>query len=369
MLKRVGLHEIARRAEVSIGTVDRALHSRRGISEATRKKVLEIAEMVGYTPDLAARALAVGRSQFLVGVCIPEEIHHFFDQMRDGIFEEARRAARVGMELIYRPVPSLGKNEQKELSSLLDEDLRGLIVMPGNPRVVAPIIDAAEARGIRVVCICSDAPHSRRSAVVYANPSLQGRLAAELLSKFIPGNADVAAITGMLRTEEHRQKVEGFRSRLAQHSEMALACVLEAHESEEESYQKTMNLLNDNPKLRGIYVTTVNCLPVCLAVNDHRRTDVRLITTDLFPQMVPYFENGTIGASVYQDPHTQGQTAVKVLVDNVIEKIPIPSSNSLNPGIVLQSNLHFFREVHLSGIKPQDRTTMRTGARYALAGH
>ncbi len=369
-MKRVGLHEIARRAEVSIGTVDRALHSRPGISETTRKKVLEIAEILGYTPDLAARALAVGRSQFLIGVCIPEEIRHFYDQMRDGIFEEARRAARVGMELIYRPVPRLGEIEHRQLSSLLDEDLRGLIVMPGNPPVVAPIIDAAEARGIRVVCICSDAPHSRRSAVVYANPNLQGRLAAELLSKFIAGESDVAVITGMLRTEEHRQKVEGFRSRLAQHSGMTLACVVEAHESEEESYQKTIDLLSGNPKLRGIYVTTVNCLPVCLAVREHKRTDVRLITTDLFPQMVPYFESGIIGASIYQDPYTQGQTALKVLVDHVIEKVPIAPRNNLNPGVVLQSNLHFFREVHLARVETlEPATTPRTDARYALAGN
>src|ERR1035438_331041 len=82
MLKRVGLHEIARQAQVSIGTVDRALHSRPGISEATRNKVLETAEKLGYTPNLAARALAVGRSGFLIGVCIPEEIHHFFDELR-----------------------------------------------------------------------------------------------------------------------------------------------------------------------------------------------------------------------------------------------------------------------------------------------
>ena len=368
MSKRVGLHEIARRAEVSIGTVDRALHSRPGISDATREKVLKMAEMLGYTPDLAARALAIGRSQFRVGVCIPEEFRQFFDPMRDGIFGEARRAAHVGMELIYRPVPRLGEIEQRQLSSLLEEDLRGLIVMPGKPLVVAPIIDAAEARGIRVVCICSDALHSRRSGVVYTNPKLQGQLAAELLAKFIPGEADVAAITGMLQTEEHSQKVEGFRSRLAQHSGVTLACVVEAHESEVESYQKTMDLLSKNPKLRGIYVSTVNCLPVCLAVREHRRTDVRLITTDLFPQMVPYFESGIIGASIYQDPYAQGQIAVKVLVDHVIEKLPIASSNSLNPRIVLQSNLHLFREVRQDGSDARDLTTMRTSANYALGG-
>lgn len=365
-MKRVGVHDIARRANVSIGTVDRALHHRPGISDATRKKVLQIAEKLGYKPDLAARALAVGRAQFLIGVCIPEEIRFFYDQMRDGLYDEARRASHVGTELLYRPVPSLGQGEQAQLSDLLAEHLRGLIVMPGDPRVMTPLIDAAETRGIRVVCICSDAPQSRRSTVVYANPQLQGSIAAELLSKFIPTDADVAVITGMLHTEEHRQKVEGFRCRYAQSSHPAkIACVLEAHESEEESYRKTRDLLTENPKLRGIYVTTVNCLPVCRAVQEHGRKDVRLITTDLFPQMVQYFDSGIIGASIYQDPYSQGQTAVRVLVDHFMEKIPIAPSNSLNPGIVLQSNINYFREIRLAATERLDAGADRAVARYA----
>jgi len=360
-VKRVGVHEIARRAKVSIGTVDRALHQRPGISEATRDKVLRIAEQLGYSPDLAARALAVRRTPFLVGVCIPEEIRLFYDQMRDGIFEEARRSGHIGLDVIYRPVPTLGEGEQRQLTDLLNEDIRGLILMPGNPNVVTPLIDAAEARGIRVVCICSDAPHSRRSTVVYTNPELQGRLAAELLSKFMTLEGEAAVITGMLRTEEHRLKVEGFRARFAQQADPArIACVVEAHESEDESYRKTRELLTHNPRLRGIYVTTVNCLPVCRAVKEHGRAgDLRLITTDLFPQMVPYFESGIIGASIYQDPYTQGQHAIRVLVDHLVQKSPIVGNDSLNPGIVLQSNINLFREIRFAGVERSDASMMR----------
>ena len=126
-----------------------------------------------------------------------------------------------------------------------------------------------------------------------------------------------------------------------------------------------MDLVTNNAKLRGIYIT-VDCLPVCLAVREHRRTDVRLITTDLFPQVVPYLEDVIIVGSIYQDPYTRGQTASKVLVDHGIEKATIASSNSLNPGVVLQSNLNFFRQVHYSGIGARDLTRMRTGARVSL---
>jgi LacI family transcriptional regulator len=346
-MARVGVREIARLAKVSIGTVDRALHGRPGISEATRQKILRIAKQTGYSPDLAARALAVGRAHFRIGVCIPEEIHFFYDQMRDGILEEARRAGRLGVEVVYRPVPSLGEGEKRQLSALLEEDIRGLVVVPGNPRVVTPLIDRAEARGIRVVCVSSDAPGSRRSTVVCVNPELNGRLAAELLSKLIPPRSEAAVVTGMLQTEDHRRKVEGFRAAFAQHAPGGkVAAILEAHESEQESYRKTRELLSGHRNLRGIYVSTVNCLPVCRALREHSRAaEIRLIATDLFLEMVPYFQKGIIGASIYQDPYTQGRNAMRILVDHLVEKMPIAAANYLNPGIVLQSNLQLFREI------------------------
>ena len=40
-----GIHRIAEMANVSIGTVDRALHGRGGIKEATRKRILQIADI------------------------------------------------------------------------------------------------------------------------------------------------------------------------------------------------------------------------------------------------------------------------------------------------------------------------------------
>lgn len=350
-MKRVGVHDIARLAKVSIGTVDRALHGRAGISDSTREKVLRIAKKVGYSPDLAARALSVGRSHFKIGVCIPEEIRFFYDQMRAGILEEGRRAEHLGVELVYRSVPKLGEGEKKQLTRLIGEGIQGLIVVPGNPRVVTPLIDQAEVRGVRVVCISSDAPQSRRSTVVCVNPELNGRLAAELLSKFIPGHSDVAIVTGMLRTEDHRLKVEGFRAAFSKHSlGGAIVAILEGHESEAESYRKTHTLLDRHPNISGLYVSTVNCLPVCRAVLEQRQKErISLVATDLFAEMVPYFGNGIIGASIYQDPYAQGRNAVRILVDHLVEKVTIGRTNYLNPGIVLQSNLELFREVQLSG--------------------
>ncbi|MCZ4124590.1 LacI family DNA-binding transcriptional regulator [Streptomyces sp. H39-S7] len=54
--------DIARRAGVTKGAVSFALNGKRGVSEHTRKRVLAIAEELGWQPNSAARALSDGRA-------------------------------------------------------------------------------------------------------------------------------------------------------------------------------------------------------------------------------------------------------------------------------------------------------------------
>jgi LacI family transcriptional regulator len=353
-MKRNGIHKIAELAKVSIGTVDRALHGRPGVNEATRKKVLRVAKKLNYTPHPAARLLS-GGAGVKIGVCIPKEIHFFYDQMRAGIFDEARRASGFGLELLYTPVTALGKGESGAASDLLDRGVKGLVLTPGDPHSATPLIDRAEEANVRVICITTDAPHSQRSSVVCVDPELNGRLAAELMAKFVEPGTEVAVMTGMLSTEEHRLKAEGFSAGFqADCKDGRIAAVLEAHESEEESYRKTCELLSRHPELGGIYVSTVNCLPVCRALEDGDRAGkIPLITTDLFPEMVRHLRSGTVRASIYQNPYLQGQIAVRMLVDNLLNGMAIPHASYLNPGIVLRTNVHLFREAQEGTNRPK----------------
>src|SRR5260370_8058583 len=76
-----GIHLIAELAKVSIGTVDRALHQRGEINKNTRRRILQIAQRLGYTPNLSARALSVAKPSACIGVSIPQEIRFFYDQL------------------------------------------------------------------------------------------------------------------------------------------------------------------------------------------------------------------------------------------------------------------------------------------------
>lgn len=358
--QRRGIHLIAEIAQVSIGTVDRALHGRGGIKEATRQRILEIARQIGYTPNLAARALSVAGANTRIGVCIPREIHFFYDQLWSGVLEEAQRVSQFGVEFVNRPVQNLGEGDSEAFKELMADDVDGIILTAGNPKNLKPLIDEAEAKGIHVVCVSTDAPESNRSSVVYVDPYLNGCLAGELMGKFVPPGSKVAVVAGMLMAEDHRRKAEGFSETFPKHCPGGkIAAVIEGHEDEDESFQKTFDLLRRNPALAGIYVNTVNCLPVCRALGARSLGGkVKLITTDLFLEMSPYFKKGAIAASIYQQPHRQGQIAVRVLADNLISKTSFPPAVRLSPGVVMSSNLHLFREIRLTEGKRTDGLAM-----------
>jgi LacI family transcriptional regulator len=354
--QRRGIHFIAELANVSIGTVDRALHGRDGINEATRQRILQIARQISYTPNLAARALSVSKASARIGVCIPREIRFFYDQLWSGVLDEARRVAQLGIQFVNRPVHALGEEDTRAFKELAQSGVNGIILTAGNPEGLKPLIDDAEQNGVRVVCVSTDAPESARSSIVCVEPRLNGRLAGELMGKFVPPGSKVAVVAGMLTAEDHRKKTDGFSEAFPRHCAGGkIANVIEGHEDEDESFQKTFDLLGRVPTLAGLYVNTVNCLPVCRALGARGLAGkVKLITTDLFAEMSPYFEKGTITASIYQQPHRQGQMAVRLMADNLTSKVPLPPTVHLSPGVVMSSNLHLFREIRLAATKFDD---------------
>src|SRR5690348_7601443 len=105
----IGIKDIARELGISIGTVDRAIHSRGGINSITKERVLKMAQTRGYKPNLAARYLKSPR-QIRVSVNLPLRIQSFFDAIRSGICDSAA-PLRAGVDLRFRTHPALGVGE------------------------------------------------------------------------------------------------------------------------------------------------------------------------------------------------------------------------------------------------------------------
>ena len=343
--KSIGIREIAAAAGISIGTVDRALHNRAGVNPKTRNQVLKIAAKLGYKPNIAARTLKLNR-RLRIAVHLPRQIASFFDPLREGVREAAAALHSVTVDLSIRTYPHLGEGDIKLLEEDLEKDFDGILITPGNPNPLEPVIRRFTERGTAVVCVASDAPRSSRLASISADAAISGSIAAELLGTVLHCEGPVAIITGDLNTFDHGEKLRGFAATLATMApHLTLLPAIESHESPREAYRATLELLRRKTKPIGIYINTANSVPVLRAIEENGMWGrVRLITTDLFNELVPLIESGKILATLYQRPFTQGKLAFETLCRYLVDGVQPEAITRLAPHIILRSNLPLFLE-------------------------
>jgi LacI family transcriptional regulator len=341
--KPPGIREIAQTLGVSIGTVDRALHDRPGINQSTRARVLELAGTLGYRPNLAARFLS-SRKQLRVGVCLPRQIASFFDLVRDGIQDGAHAFESSGVRVVYKSYPRLGQGETEALAEALDDHIDGLVIAPGRPEGLAPLMRKAVERGIPVVCVNTDAPGIEHLATVSVDSATSGALVGELMGRFLGGEGRVVVVTGQLSTVDHLQKLDGFRKELGDTwPRVGIAAVVEAHDDEAEAYEKCRQVLASTPDVAGVYVSTANSIPVLKALDDQGLGgDITIVTTDLFPALARLIESGKVAATIYQRPWAQGQIAFQAIYRFLVQGVTPPPVNRLSPHVVMRSNLKLF---------------------------
>ncbi|WP_312901007.1 LacI family DNA-binding transcriptional regulator, partial [Chryseobacterium taichungense] len=91
-MKRASIKDIARLAEVSVATVSYVLNQKEGsrISEATRKRILEVAQNINYTPNKIAKSLKMRKSK-LIGLIVADISNDFYSNIARSIEDEAMK--------------------------------------------------------------------------------------------------------------------------------------------------------------------------------------------------------------------------------------------------------------------------------------
>lgn len=347
---QVGVQQIGDSLGISRGTVDRALHDRPGVSPATKRKVLLTAERLGYRPNLAARYLSSSK-RITIGVAIPHEVAYFYDEVREGIFEAASVFEPLGVRILHRPYKRFGQNEVRAFRDLLDEEISGLVISPAYPNKLLPYIQEATRRNIPVVCVATDAPGTKRLTSISVNPQVSGALAGELMGYFLVEPARVIVLIGMHATVDHEQKVHGFCASFRSFCPKGeIVSIVETHDEPDEAYMKCRKVLEQHDSVRGIYVATANSMPVVRALEELGLAGkVKVIATDLFPAIFPHIRSSTIAATIHQRAREQGAMAFQALTRFLTEKVQPATQISINPAIVMRSNLDLFLPEDHSG--------------------
>ncbi len=121
----VTIYDVAKEANVSMATVSRVINGNTNVKPATRKKVLDAIELLGFRPNAVARGLA-SRKTTSVGVIIPDISNLFFAELARGIEDIAT------MYKYHIILSSSDQQKTKELDlldNMLEKQVDGVIFM------------------------------------------------------------------------------------------------------------------------------------------------------------------------------------------------------------------------------------------------
>lgn len=120
----ITIKDVARELGVSYSSISRALNGKEGVSKATRKKILEAAERMGYQPNDLARGL-VNRISKTVGVIIPDINNPFFGEIVAGIIDASNENEYNIFLCVSGWNPAL---EKEYFNTLLKKRVDGIIL-------------------------------------------------------------------------------------------------------------------------------------------------------------------------------------------------------------------------------------------------
>jgi len=360
MARPITVYDIAAALDVSTGTVHRALRNGEGINPLTKKKVLSMAKSLGYRPNLAARYLSQ-KKKTKISINTLQGTTSFWDDVRDGIEEEAKAQGIDSVQLEFRTFPNLNEGDEAAFQAAMKNGSDAVIMFPSRPNLLRGWLHNSRRSGIPVVCVATDAPDSGRLALVSVDTNVSGSLAADLIGRFCHGVGSVAVTLSDRGITEHAEKRDSFQSTLETlHPGMKLVATVEDHDDEAETYAKSRELFASHPDLAGIYITTEDSMPVIRAARDVGVLGkLTIITTDLFPALVHEIRNGSVAATIFQRPRTQGRMAFRLLHEYLVEGQVSSEKLTLSPHLITRGNLEYFlRGLNGAG----ERSSTRRGA-------
>ncbi len=183
----IQMKDVAKRAGVSVTTVSHVLNGTRFVAEATRERVLQGMQELGYYKNASARLLARGRSDSF-GLIISDIENPFFPELIKA-FEVA--ALNKGLDVILGTTNYDPLQARRAVGRMIENKVRGVAVM--TTQLDAPFIDDLIANEIPVVLLDSG-PKRRWRSNVRIDYSTGAKAMVEHLRAL--GHTDIAIISG-----------------------------------------------------------------------------------------------------------------------------------------------------------------------------
>lgn len=309
------IKEIAALAGVSRGTVDRVLNNRGSVNQATAEKIREIARALDYKPNRAGLVLAAQKKRLKLGVILFSSENPFYIDVLEGVSEKAAELAGYNCAVLVKQISGNVEEQLRAMDELAAEEVNGIALAPFNDEKVRRKINGLYESGIPVVTLNTDIENSKRIAYVGSHYSKSGETAAGLMNLITQGNVRVGIVTGSSHILCHTERIAGFTAALKTHNPNAeIVDIIENHDDEFESYEKTTQLLENHPEINALFFAAGGVYGGCRSVSSLGKAgQLRIVAFDKVPTTRELVEKGVIAATICQQPRLQGSKPLDLL--------------------------------------------------------
>ena len=179
---KIRIKDIALRAGVSVGTVDRVLHKRPNVSKKALEKVEKALEEMDYEPNVYASALAYNRNYNFCCIIPQHTSEAYWEEIEEGVNAATQllRDFHVSLQMVYYERFN-GESFQEATQECLKAKPDGVIVVPAKLELTREFTDQLTNLSIPFILLDSYLPDLKPLAF-YGQDSFQsGYFAARML--------------------------------------------------------------------------------------------------------------------------------------------------------------------------------------------
>ena len=353
MAKRVSIKDIAKRAGVSAGTVDRVLHNRGNVSSKARQLVENAMKDLKYKRNLIASSLAYNKI-WRVAVLIPQphkRSEGFWEQVNSGIRWASEVVHDYGVEVdAFRFDDSDASHFISQTHKIFEDNYHAVLVASVLYEETKHFFDLCVQHHLKYCQINTYIERNDDEFLFYLGQDSyhSGFLAAKLLDFGLePGStAMILHLERSIYNAAHLiEKEKGFEDYFKSHTDINTAKAIFYQIHQKVDFEKFITYqLRSYPDLKGIFVTTARVHHLVPILEKLGRTDIKLVGFDLTPKNLEYLQSEKIDFLINQNPIKQGYMGVLNIMNYLVLKQSLSQIQHLPLDIVVKENVQYYIE-------------------------
>ena len=352
-IEKIRIKDIALRAGVSVGTVDRVLHHRPNVSKTALEKVNQALSEMDYKPNMYASALAYNKQYTFYCIIPKHESEAYWEEIEDGAMAacERRRDFGISVKMIYYRRFDL-KTFEKATADCLKQNPDGVIVVPSRLDVTRAFTDQLHERNTPFILLDSYMPDLKPLSF-YGQDSFQsGYFAARMLMLIASKEKEIMLMKqmrdGYVASKQQENRETGFRHYMRDHfPEIKILEVNLPLDEKREKYDIILEeFFKEHPLVHHCITFNSKAHIVGEFLLRSNRRNIQIMGYDMVPKNEECVREGSISFLIAQHAYRQGYSCVDSLFEAIVLKKKVTPVNYMPIELLTRENVEFYRRTY-----------------------